>query len=273
MIFRFHADNERFTVARPPLARVIAVLRYPLVAAFAELGGIRAIQEHLRSQFPDLAPSQATQIEVTFGPNVLHQQQTAENQWIFRGHAESYELTVAPGWLQLAVPGSSYRNREQFSTVFEDVLKALAASEQVTRFDAFAARYINAARAESDWSSRWNPAIVGWIADESVTAAARFSMTQTTLTNGVVDLEDGTHILSNAIVRHGLVPGVGPDLLPGSTAAPAFVVDCELLTTQTMAFDIPLILRLFREYNHEMARFFDFALSEHGRAHFGMEAV
>jgi uncharacterized protein (TIGR04255 family) len=273
VIFHFHADDERFTVARPPLARVIAVLRYPLIAAFSELGGLRSIQAALGQSFPDLAPAHATQIEVTLGPNILHQQQTAENQWLFRGHPEGYELTIAPGWLQIAVPGPSYRNREQFSSVLEQVLQAFSQSGQISRFDVFAVRYINAALAEPGWSQRWNPAVVGWIADERVAAQQRFSMTQTTLTNGIVQLEDGQQIISNAIVRHGLVPGLGPDLLLGATSMPAFVVDCELQMQQTMAFDIPTILRLFREYNHEMARFFDFALSEQGRAHFGMEAV
>jgi uncharacterized protein (TIGR04255 family) len=273
MIFQFPGFERRFTLQRSPLARAIAVVRYPLVSAFAEVGGLRQVQHELREAFPALESSPATQFEVTIGPNAIQQQQTPLPQWVFSGHESEYQLVITPALLQLSVPGSRYIDRRSFASVLELVLRALQRSDQVQRLDGFTVRYINAMAADDNWAERWNPALIGWINDANVHALGRFSMTQTALNGGSVTLPSAAEFLTNAIVRHGLVGGAGPELLQNAASTPAFIVDCELVTTQVMAFDVETAMQLFLEYNHEMARFFDFALSDAGRLYFGLEYI
>jgi uncharacterized protein (TIGR04255 family) len=274
VIFGF-GNDDRLQAATPPLARVIATLQYPLVAALSSMPAIAPIQERLASEFPTLRPDELNQMGITFNiasaPLLgVQQQQTKQTIWRFSGHEAAYEVVITPSAAQISV-GSTYRDREQFAEVLSLVCDALIQGANITRLDGFSVRYVNAVPIEADWEQWWSPSILGWFTSPDLHAQQIFSITQTSLTGGMIDVNNHAQIPTNAIVRHGLVPGVGPDLLPDGAAVKSYVLDCELAMAQPMAFATNVALEMFRQYNHEIARFFVFALSETGRRHFGVE--
>jgi uncharacterized protein (TIGR04255 family) len=270
VLFNFPDLNGRFRLRDAPLARAIAVVRYPLVAAFADIAGLREAQEVLSEAFPDLRESPATQFEVTFGPNQIAQQQSSFKQWVFTGNDDEYEILITPGLMQISVPGANYEDRQQFSEIFELALTALSRS-RVASISGFTMRYVNAVLAEGDWEQHWNPQLLGWIASPHIAAPQRSSMSQASLGGGIVTLENGTTVPTNAIVRHGLVGGLAPDLMRDALSKPSFIVDCEMSSANPLPLNAETLLAVFREYNHEMAHFLAFALTPVGRAHYGWE--
>ena len=272
MLFNFPELNNRFRLRNAPLARAIAVVTYPLVAAFAEISGLREAQRTLSPAFPDLRESPGTQFQVTIAPNQIAQQQSSFKQWAFGGHEDGYEILITPGFVQISVPGANYEDRQQFSDILSLALTALVRSS-VGVVSSFAMRYVNAALAEGDWQQHWNPQLLGWITDPHVLAPKRSSMTQASLMGGSVSLENEAVVQTNAVVRHGLVGGLAPDLMPDALSKPAFVVDCELSSADPLPLSAETLLSLFRAYNHEMAHFLAFALTAAGRDHYGWELL
>jgi uncharacterized protein (TIGR04255 family) len=244
------------------------------MAALSSMPAIAPIQELLSAEFPELRPSEINQMEITLnlGPATgVQQQQAKQTIWKFSGNEAGYEVIVAPAGTQISV-GSRYRDRQQFSDILQRVCIALAQGAGVTRLDSFGVRYVNAAPIEPGWEGWWNPELLGWLTSPELHAQQIFSMSQTSLNGGVVELDNHAQIVTNAVIRHGLVPGVGPDLLENGSMTKAYIVDCELNMAQPITFTPLIIDDIFREYNHEIARFFSFALSDAGRRRFAVEA-
>jgi uncharacterized protein (TIGR04255 family) len=270
LIFDFPDADRRYRLARSPLARAIAVVRYPLVAAFGNIAGMRGLQESLQDAFPTLTEAPARQVEVTITPTgVTHNQQDLP-QWNFSGHESHFDFSVTSAFAQLAVAGENYEDRARFAGVLQLVLDALHRNG-VRQVDVFAVRYINASAVEPGWEARWNPAVVGWINDPAIHAPLRNSMNQTLIGGAQVRLPGGNDVLSTAVIRHGVVSGVGPEIMQNATTRPAFILDAEISATGPMPLVTQTLLDLFRQFNHELAHFMYFALTQVGREHFGME--
>ncbi len=273
MLFEFE-DLGRFETGRPPLARAIVSLRYPVIAAFATLPGIEPVQRALAQEFPNLQQGQLNQLQLTVnaspGGTSTSQQQTPMPIWVFGGGSSGYQAVISPSFAEISV-GQAYKGRAQFSDVLARVCDALLGSGlPLTTCESVVVRYINAAPIGEGWETWFRPEIGGWIASTGVHAKRKYSMSQIALNDAAVEVsETGLSLTTNAVIRHGLVPGVGPDVLPADQGE-SFIIDCELTLPTPQPFVCDTILDVFRAYNHEIARFFDYALTDAGRQHFDL---
>ncbi len=272
MIFAFQ-DLGRFESGRPPLARAIVSLRYPIVAAFSTMQAIDPIQRALSNEFPELRAGQLNQIQLTVnaspgGTATSQQQQAPMPIWVFGGGASEYQVIVSPSFTEVSV-GQAYRSREQFSNMLALVCDALlSANAGLATCESVTVRYINAAPIADGWESWFRPEVVGWIASHDVHAKQKYSLSQTILNEATVEIPESERtIAANAVIRHGLVQGVGPDVVPQGQGE-SFIMDCEITLPTPQSFERNAILDVFRAYNHEIARFFDYALAEEGRQYF-----
>ena len=275
MIFAFE-DEGRFEAGRPPLARVVVALRYPIVAAFSTMPAIEPIQRVLSEKFPELRSGQVNQFQVTVnaslaGTATSQQQQAPMPIWIFSGGPSEYQVIVSPGFTEISV-GQAYKSREQFSEMLALVCNALlSAGTTLATCESVTVRYINAAQMAEGWEDWFRPEVVGWIASHEVHARQKYSISQTVLNDATVEIPDSDRtVAANAVIRHGLVQGVGPDVLPQGQGE-SFIIDCEITLPTPQPFESDIILEVFRAYNREIARFFDYALAESGRKHFEIQ--
>ncbi len=275
MIFAFE-DSGRFESGRPPLARVIVALRYPIVAAFSTMPAIEPIQRALAGEFPELRAGQLNQIQLTLnaspsGTATSQQQQAPMPIWIFGGGSSEYQVIVTPSFTEVSV-GQAYESREQFSRMLALVCDALLSAEAaLATCESMTVRYINAAPVAAGWETWFRPEVAGWIGSSDVRARQKHFISQTVLNDATVEIPDSDHsVAANAIIRHGLVQGVGPDIQPQAQGE-SFIIDCEISLPTPQPFRRDIILDVFRAYNHEIARFFDYALAEPGREHFEVQ--
>jgi uncharacterized protein (TIGR04255 family) len=272
MIFAFE-DSGRFESGQPPLARAIVSLRYPIVAAFSTMPAIEPIQRVLAKEFPELRAGQLNQFQLTVnaspsGTATSQQQQTPMPIWIFGGGSSEYQIIVSPSFTEISV-GQAYKSREQFSEMLALACDALLSAEgALATCESVTVRYINAAPIANGWETWFRPEVVGWIGSPDVHAKQKYSISQTVLNDAAVDIPDTDRaIAANAIIRHGLVQGVGVDIVPQGQGE-SFIMDCEITLPTPQPFERDIILDVFRAYNHEIARFFDYALAESGRKRF-----
>ena len=261
MIFSFPDSTERFKAGSPPLIRAVVAVHYPLVAAFAQLAGLSTLQEHLRGRFPVLQPAQTTAHPGL--PNTITSE-TTEKKWLFSSES-GYQLHLTAGSIELSI-GSEYKTREDFSDVLMLALESLQATGLVLQCEKIVVRYINASPTEEDWSLWWHPQVLGWISSPYVKAGKKYNVTQTLLDDCYVTAQD-VSVQTHATIRHGLVRG--PEF-PAHGNFESFVLDCELTSRQTTPFVPSLINEIYTQYNHEIAKFFSFAVSEQGRKRFAI---
>ncbi len=256
MIFAFGGD-ERFTASRPPLIRAMVDVRFPTVAAFAELPALAPIQDMLEAAFPLMTQATAEHGE------------RPETSWLFQDENAGYRFELGPSALRVSVPGTGYRDREAFQVVLEQVLDAVDRSRRVKKCTSIEVRFVDGFKLETGWGDWLQPAIVGWSEHPGVVQLRRRSLSTTTL-GGAIDVEHQGELPATATVKSGIVGAIG-NKNGINVEGPAFVIDCSVRLAEEHDFDPAELGAIFRACNHEIARFFNFALTESGRAHFGVE--
>lgn len=125
-------------LANAPLIRVIAQVRFPVVASIEKRDFIAGFQEAIRRDYPVLRPEQIP--SVVFGPQgVMDERSTAA--WRFHAPSTDWRVTLAADFLALET--SRYTSREDFLDRFRSVLEALEVNVDPKVVDRLGVRYID----------------------------------------------------------------------------------------------------------------------------------
>src|ERR1700681_2784824 len=160
-------ESRRYRMGRPPLARAVAEVRFPLIAALQTNEGLAGLQPALAEPFPELEILPGSSFQISFGP-----QAQQPPRFVFKSDS-GYDLQVSPTTAILGV-GSEYVNREAFADMFRAALMGRASLGVRKRIQRLGVRYINACPADHrEWGRWFKSGYVGWVETGIVDAAAQ----------------------------------------------------------------------------------------------------
>lgn len=113
---------EEIHLARAPLIRVLAQVRFEQLALFMKADPIAPFVQRISDEYPLL--KEAHELQVVVGPTGASQQQSSSQIWEIRSQDSSWIVTVSNGSLALAT--SRYESREEFIARFEHIVTAFA---------------------------------------------------------------------------------------------------------------------------------------------------
>lgn len=120
-----------------PLVRVIAQVRFPLIASIDTREFIAPFQEAIRKRYPVLRLEQSTNL--MFGPNGAAQSRT--NTWRFHDVAEEWRVSLAPDYV--AIEALRYSSRQDFLERFDQLLRAVRDHIDPQLVDRLGIRYVD----------------------------------------------------------------------------------------------------------------------------------
>lgn len=189
---------QEVPLAHAPLVRVVAQVRFPLVASVDKRDFIAPFQEAIRSAYPVLRPEESR--SVVLGPNgVLVGTQTSL-MWRFHDTDTAWRVTLAPDFLALET--TRYTNRDDFLNRFRHMLESLVAHVDPAVIDRLGVRYIDRVQGEnlSDLPLLVRPEICG-IMSTPLKAHMHHALSEAGF-----DLPDGT---GQVVARWGHLPKQG----------------------------------------------------------------
>ncbi len=122
----------------PPLARVLAQVRFPLIASLEKREFIASFQEAIRSCYPVLRPEQRR--GVVLGPQGVIDERS-NTEWRFKEASGAWRVTLAPDFLALET--TRYSSRDDFMERLRVVLQALKEHVNPQVVDRLGVRYID----------------------------------------------------------------------------------------------------------------------------------
>ncbi len=184
-----------------PLIRVVAQVRFPLIASIADLKFIGPFQEAIRKRYPLLQQQQSQTLTVHGGG--VH---TAAGPTIWRFHDKksAWSVVLAPTFL--ALDTTAYESRKDFIERFSTVLEALQTHIDPQVVERLGLRYIDQLQGNviEQLHTLVRPEVSGVLASP-LRACATAAVTE--------QLFELPHEQAKATVRWGLLP-------PGSTLDP-----------------------------------------------------
>ncbi|MDE2764545.1 MAG: TIGR04255 family protein [Gemmatimonadota bacterium] len=128
----------------PPLVRVIAQVRFPLIASLEKRESIASFQEAIREFYPVLRPEEERSV-------VLGSQGVVDTRsntlWRFNEVTGAWRVTLAPDFLALET--TKYTSREDFMERLRLVLEALKEHVDPRVLDRLGVRYIDRVSGEN----------------------------------------------------------------------------------------------------------------------------
>ena len=121
-----------------PLVRVIAQVRYPLIASVETAGFIGPFQEAIRDEYPVLRPEKSR--NVVLGPEGVISTRS-DVSWRFHDESKTWRVTLAPGFL--AIETWRYKSRGDFLDRLRRVLTELHTHVNPRTVDRLGVRYID----------------------------------------------------------------------------------------------------------------------------------
>lgn len=122
----------------PPLVRVVAQVRFPVIASIEKREFIAPFQEAIRGDYPVLRPEQNRSF--TLGPEGVRDMKST-TAWRFHGAGSDWRVTLAPDFVALET--SRYSSRDDFLERFHRVLLALRECIDPRVIDRLGVRYID----------------------------------------------------------------------------------------------------------------------------------
>ncbi len=129
----------------PPLVRVIAQVRFPLIASVEKRDFIAPFQEAIREFYPVLRPEEER--SVVLGPQGVVDTTRSNTLWRFSEASGAWRVTLAPTFLALET--TEYTSREDFMERLRRILGALKEHVDPQVLDRIGVRYIDRVSGEN----------------------------------------------------------------------------------------------------------------------------
>ncbi len=126
-------------LTNPPLVRVIAQVRFPLIASVEKREFIAAFQDAIRKDYPVLRPEHARNVTLS-GPQQMVDV-SSNTLWRFNEITGPWRVTLAPDFLALET--TRYTCRDDFMDRFQLVVRALQEHVNPQIVDRLGVRYID----------------------------------------------------------------------------------------------------------------------------------
>lgn len=242
-------------LARAPLIRVIAQVRFPLIASIEKREFIAAFQEAIRPAYPVLRTERTRGI--VMGAEGMIEAR-ANPIWRFRDATGAWRVTLAPELL--AIETDHYTHRDDFLARFEQVLIALRDHIGPSVIDRLGIRYIDRIQGADIAAipELMHPAIAG------VMATALAPHASHSLVENLFALPDEPGRL---LTRWGLVPPRAT-VDPAAIAAidePSWLLDLDAFChyrDEPRSFEVAAVIAQARAYAERIYCFFRWAVTD-----------
>lgn len=236
-----------------PLVRVIAQVRFPLIASVDKQDFIASFQEAVRREYPVLRPEQSR--GVVLGPQGVVDTRT-NNVWRFQDSKGMWRVSVAPDFLALET--TKYTSRGDFLKRLERVLVAFRDHIDPQVIDRLGVRYIDRVSGEEylrELPDLVRPEVAG------VMATPLAAHTIQALSENMFTLPKGTGQL---MARWGLIPARGT-VDPAAVEPieePSWLLDIDAFLVDTRSFDIGDVMAQARKLTINVYGFFRWVVTE-----------
>jgi uncharacterized protein (TIGR04255 family) len=245
-------------LARSPLERVLAQVRYPEILTIEERGFVAPFQEAIRSTYPVLRQEQTQTQVVAFGSMLPGKPETA---WRFENLDGTWRVSLTPQFLALET--TKYTSRSDFFRRFREVVVALDRHVEPKLVDRLGVRYIDrlTGAAVDEIATLVRPEVQG-IAGSPVAAYAAHAVSE-----AMFEL-DATRV----VARWGNVP-------PGHTVDPAiepaqeksWIIDLDMFTAKPMPFAVDPVVIEAQGFAERIYTFFRWAVTTEFLRRYGGE--
>jgi uncharacterized protein (TIGR04255 family) len=245
-------------LANAPLVRVIAQVRFPLVAAIGQGDFIAPFQEAIRSSYPILRQDQTH--ELLFGANIAAPVRQMSTAWRFNSEDGQWRVSLTSDFLALET--TKYTSRSDFLERLEKVVTALAVRIDPKLMDRLGIRYIDriSGDALAEIAKLVRPEVRG-LSGTPAEASVTHSITETVFTR------DDAQVL----VRWGRLPPkvtVDPAAIAPSDVA-SWILDLDMFSRSSVPFSVERVITDARQYMERLYTFFRWAVTDDFLRHFG----
>lgn len=236
-----------------PLVRVIAQVRYPLIASVENQIFIGSFQEGIRHDYPALRPEESR--NVVFGPKGAISAQSTTS-WRFSDATGAWRVTLAPDFLALET--NRYSSRDDFLDRFRQVLTALNRHVNPRMIDRLGVRYVDRVVGENLHAlpELVRPEVAG------VMAASLAADAQHMIAENLFDLPDENG--SQLLARWGRLPArstVDPAAVD-PVDEPSWILDVDAFQQKTDVLDVERIVSRARTLAERIYSFFRWAVTD-----------
>jgi uncharacterized protein (TIGR04255 family) len=245
----------------PPLVRVIAQVRFPLIASVEKREFIAPFQEAIRKHYPALRPEQSR--GVVLGPQGVMDARS-NTVWRFHDTSGAWRVTLAPDFLALET--AKYTSRDDFLGRLAGVLQALKEHVDPQVVDRLGVRYIDRVAGENLQSlpQLVRPEVAG-ILGTQLAEHARHAISE----NVFVLPDDAGQVTA----RWGLVPPRGT-VDPGAVEAideTSWLLDVDAFQSETRALEVDAIVEQARGFAERIYSIFRWAVTDEFLRRYGGE--
>lgn len=236
----------------PPLVRVIAQVRFPVIASIDKRDFIGAFQEAIRKEYPVLRPEQSRSM-VLGVEGVLDTRNTTA--WRFHDVESGWRVTLAPNFMALET--SRYSSRDDFLKRFHRILLALEAHVNPRMIDRLGVRYIDRITGEnlSSLESLVRPEVSG-VLSTPLSSFVRHALSEHVF---VLPEEEG-----QVTARWGLVPShstVDPAAVE-PIGEPSWLLDVDAFHENTRMLDVDATVVQARRFAERIYSIFRWAVTD-----------
>ena len=252
---------ETIPLNPPPLARVLAQVRFSPVLAVSDEAFAGQVQQHLFDEYP-VARSDV-EIGVMFAPGAEAPTPHQTRLWRFQNTAESWRVTLATGFVALET--TDYDGHEDFFGRLERVLDVIGELVRPPQVERTGVRYIQRLTDREDLArvpEYVRPEVAGACAVHDEGAEITLCLTQTQA------VMDDTHLTA----RWGILPpsaGVDPAIEP--VDAPTWVMDIDVFDERREPFHADVLAQRALEHSRRQYRFFRWAVEPAFLLRFGAD--
>lgn len=244
-----------------PLVRVLAQVRFPLVASLSNADFIASFQEAIRRDYPILRPEHIRGVVMDpKGPISTR----STSIWRFQDTEKTWRASLAPDFLALET--TQYVSRDDFLQRFEQVLIALRDLIDPQVLDRLGVRYIDRIVGDDlqDISALVRPEVAGIMASPLAEHALH------AISEHMFALPEQSGKL---LARWGQVPAGGTvdPAAVDAIDAPSWLLDVDAFIEDSSPFDVDAVLRRARDFAERIYAFFRWAVTEDFLRRYGGE--
>ena len=242
-----------------PLVRVIAQVRYPLIASVENRSFIGPFQEAIRNDYPVLRPDESRSVVLGLKGAVTTR---SDVSWRFSDATQTWRVTLAPGFLALET--WQYTSRADFLNRFRRVLTELHEHVTPRMIDRLGVRYIDRILGDNlrALPQLVRPEVAGILATPLAENAHQMvSQTLFRLPEG-----DG-----QLMARWGRLPArstVDPAAVD-PVDEPSWILDIDAFLEETSAFDVEMIGSRARALAERIYSFFRWVVTDEFHRRYG----
>jgi len=242
-----------------PLIRVIAQVRFPVIASIENREFVGSFQEAIRGEYPVLRPEKAQALILgPDGPVAIR----PSTVWRFSETRGPWRVSLSPEFI--ALEAVTYSSREDFLSRLERVLEALRRNIDPKVADRIGVRYIDRVTGANLIS------LPSLIRSEvaSVIGTEFSSHAQLAITESLFTLPDGAGELKG---RWGLLPAnatVDPAAID-PIGEPSWILDLDAFMAQTRDFDVAALVTQARSFAERIYSFFRWAVTREFLTRYG----